>query len=269
MARRTKAAAAAKAASRTEGMRDELRVKLGEIEQIISDSRSFTLRSYYQLGKVVLEVRENPDVYGPDAWDQLCKALPGYRRTMQNAAIFRKNFTEAEFDELLQMRDEESGFAIQWSHVVLVLGIEDKKLRKQLLQQALKKKLDARDFHETVKAAMGGARRAGGRPVTMPDSLRGQVSQVYRVTRQWVQKGKLWLGLEGDGPSVFDNILQLDEPPDDETFDRLLELETLLEDMSHQLSAMKAAMRKAMKHADKLWREQQQKKQQGKEYAKI
>lgn len=240
-----------------ERMRDSLRVRLGEIEQLLADARHATLHHYYQLGKLLVDVKDNPQEYGDDAWELLEAALPAQRRTLRNAMLFAKHFSEKEFNQLLELRDETTGFALTWGHVIYVVTMDDESLRTSLLRQAFEQRLDPSSFHGLVKEVLGRGSRsnAGGRPATRPANLAAALRQAINTTRRWITKFEVYRGLAEEGQtSIFTEAVEA-SAQDEKVFDLLLEVSDLLIELADEVRAAKKEADKAVRDAERLRRE--------------
>lgn len=226
-AQRSPRAVAALQQEATENMNKPLKSQFEKIKRLFGNARDDTLRFYHQIGKLVLEVRQDPDKYGTGASALLEQALSTNKRQLRKAALFAEMYSDEKLQELIDLKSE-TGFSIHWGHMSYLLILTTEKQREEYARRAVANLWDPAALHAQVKRRVSGTRAAGhGRRHELPQTVHLQIRQMMDETRKW--NTKLLSVWAGDETNAFENIAQ--EPPDSFTQADLDNLNTLKEQL--------------------------------------
>lgn len=194
-------------------MPEALRVRLRRIEGTISDAVADNLRYYWSLGELCRDIRDNPETYlgedGTPGLRLLEEALSTQARTLRNSLRFVDLYDVEALAQLIDLKNEETGFRLHWGHVIYLLSVADETKRTSLGEQAVAKMLEPKALHDLIKKKTG---RSGGHGRTheMPKTLDAQLRQILSVTEQWQRKSDtVWNVEDEDQASVYGNLLML------------------------------------------------------------
>lgn len=199
-------------------MTPALRQKLNTLTRNMADRMTNNLEFYWKLGKLCVEIQDNPEQYlTPEqrAKHENPMVMLEYvldhqaAATLRKAVAFAEMYDEADFKVLAELRSEQvgrSGWRIQWGHMTFLVSVHDKRLRNRLENQAAEEALAPGELLSLIKAAHGGPRRAGGRPLAVPKTLKGGLGQVLETSRIYVQRANTtWMG---DKYHLYDALIE-------------------------------------------------------------
>lgn len=109
----------------------------------------------YRVGRVVAELKAEPEVYGHSAVQVAASALGQDEASLYRHARVAERWSASEFDALLgrRMRD---GSRPSWSHLVVLASIDSTSRRDQLLERMLDESLSVRRLEEVVRESGSG-----------------------------------------------------------------------------------------------------------------
>lgn len=233
---------AAMTASRTnaiEQMNTSLLRQFSRIEKSVNDLRAENLRYYHRIGIICEKIRQEPESFvGKDGTPGLRlveQALSTQARTLRKAAMFAREYNEAQLESLLGLVNTQTQFQLNWGHVSFLLTLATAEKRERYAQEAVEKMLDPGALHALIKKRN---QRSGGhgRKHEMPKTIAAQIRQILTISRAWAGKNKdVW---NGEEESVFANILNMpaaEMEPD--MVDQLQEIETLMQEISDASAA--------------------------------
>ena len=211
-------------------MNSALKRKFQKLDKQFADAREENLRFYYKLGCELIEIRNAPEVYTDRASALLEKAFATQKRTLRKAVQFADTYREAQFEELLALQHEGTGFRLHWGHLTYLLAAPTVEKGLSLAAQAVNSLWDPPALHAHMKSNPVGQRsgRGGGRPQKLPQTLHMQIRQMLQVCDGWVKKRKLWQA-DGEDGNVFSRIMQT--PPTNLNKDDLANLRKIAEQL--------------------------------------
>lgn len=109
----------------------------------------------YRVGRVVAELKAEPEVYGHSAVQLVAAALGQDEASLYRHARVAERWSPAEFDSLLARRMGD-GSPPTWSHLVVLASVESKSRRQQLLERLLDESLSVRRLEEVVRESGDG-----------------------------------------------------------------------------------------------------------------
>jgi hypothetical protein len=190
-------------------MNAKLKRKLRKIEKMVTDTREANLRFYYNMGRELIEARDDPDEYGRNALGKLERAMSTQKRTLRKTRQFAETYSPERLEALLALEHEGTGFRIHWGHLTYLLGLNTEKQQDTWAAKAVRNLWDPPTLHAQIKKRFPGRGVGGGRPHKLPATVHMQIRQMMEVTRNWVNKRHLW---DGADENVFANIIN--EAPD-------------------------------------------------------
>lgn len=232
------------------GMNAALRKKIARIERMISDTREATIRFYYHLGKEVRDIRHNPDgIYGERPLQQLEKVFGTTKRTLYKACTFAEVYSEAQVEALIALENTESGFRLNYQHVVYLLGLPTAALRDQFARRAVAESWEPKELMRAIQRYCGRSRvGAANRRHKLPTGLQQQLQQILDVTRTWHSKYiQLWA--DDSENSVLTSVLaEADEHLTAVMLDILLAVQDLLPTVEQELHDIQQPVARAIEH---------------------
>lgn len=236
-----------------EQMNSKLRRKFNQIEKMFTDSREQNLRFYHQLGRKLIEIREDPDGYGQNATALVEQAMQIQARTLRKARAFAETYSEEELEELIALTDEETGFRLHWGHMTYLLSVRTKQSRDSLARKAVRECLDPPALHAEIKRRYPNRGVGGGRPHRLPPTMHLQIRQMMTVLANLVAKRSLWNN-EDDELNVFVNIMNA--PPDgitDADRENLQEIQRVLPGLNRELTRMAEQIDQCCQRVDQVY----------------
>jgi hypothetical protein len=163
-----------------------------------------TIRDHYQLGEMVRDFVEDCNThfntkgrYGREAARQMTLALGNdFYGTILKAAKFVRAYTREEM-ELLCQRQNQDGRPITWSHIGILILVDDRKVRQELLDQAMGECWTCLDLFNEIKRRLNWGPDPRGRPMSTPKTLHKAVLQQESFADQFLARNsKVWEGAE-------------------------------------------------------------------------
>lgn len=239
--------------SRTEAieqMNTSLRRVFTRIEKSVNDLRAENLRYYHRIGSICEDIRSKPEEYvgkdGTAGLKLIEQALSTQARTLRKAAEFAREYTDEQLQQLLDLKNPDTGFQLHWGHVSFLLTLPNAEKRDKYAAEAVEKMLDPPALHDLIKKRT--QRKAGhGRKHEMPKTINAQIRQILTFCKAWIGKNTdVWNGVE---ESVFGNILNM--APDDMEPDMVTQLEevaTLMQTVSESANENIAKAQRVREH---------------------
>lgn len=167
-------------------MNEQLLDKKHKIKTLIDENTTSSIERIWRIGYLVNEVIDKPAKHGgDDAFELLVTALDsGNRSFLNQAAHFARDFDKDQLKTLLTMRFKHTRRPISWPYIQRVLDINDEAPRTLLLTQACENEWSPEEFSNAKSKLQGKLltdRHGGGRPVTVPSSLTGKLSNLEKV----------------------------------------------------------------------------------------
>lgn len=237
-----------------EQMPPKLLEKLGQIEGKLSDIRVQNIRYCYELGKVCLDIAESPEDYrghdGTAATELLERALATDKRVLRRATQFATEFDEEELERIIYLTDETTDFKLNWGHIMYLLTLDNEEQRWYFAYEAVQYMYDPATLHKVIKNFTQRG-QSHGRSHEMPASLAKQVTQMLRLTRQWVTKQReIWAA---ESVSVFNNLLAANrQQVSADMLTDLYELRDATRDMARESQENIAKLEQIIQHIESL-----------------
>jgi hypothetical protein len=243
--------------------------QLVKLEKMIGTTRENNLRFYHKLGDMLLEIERAQVKYTTQGYNLIEAALSIQKRTLRKAKSFARAYEKDQLKELIELKNEDTGFQLHWGHVDYLLTLKTERQRQQWAKQAVKQMWSPDILHDHIKKHYGERGNGGGRPHKLPGTVHAQIRQIKEFVRNFNYKSQnLWNGEENN---VFANIQ--DEPPDElnevdlDNLDELIdllpqmaliskELRPLAVQAKKRVEAVLKAREKATKEVDKAESEQ-------------
>ena len=228
-------------------MSHQLLKKFRRLERTLNDMRSANIRYYWDIGRICREIRDNAKYVGKDGENGLRlveRALSTQARTLRKAMQFADLYDEEAVRRLVNLRNDETGFRLNWGHVGYLVTLEAREQRERFAQEAVEKMLDPSTLAELIKRR---TERSGGhgRRHVMPPTVQAQLSQMLKVCRTWQAKNDtIWNGAE---ESVFGNLMTLPpEEVEEHMLEQLSELRTFMLTIQESAAANSGRIVRAM-----------------------
>ncbi len=223
-------------------MSPHLLSKFEDIRSFLIDEAISIFKRRHTLGKMVLQITNDPSKYGKRAIEQLSQLLSMDPSMLYNAKLFAERYTEKQLVELVEARNK-FGDALTWSHVVQLIRIPDPNQRNKLQQKAIDECLTYQELLKEIQKRKGGKSSRGGRPLAKPSSLDGYITQMDTMSTKWLKcYNEIWCG--GDKPI---NSLAAGIKEEDLNKDRFEQLRSIEDKMSSLSMASEHAARQLHK----------------------
>ena len=107
------------------------------------------MRARYKVGRIVGEVMDEAK-YGQNAVEVMEEKLRRDKKTLYRYARVAQLWPAAEFERLVRKKDA-AGLPVTWSHLEVLVEVEDGRVRKGLLSKALKKCWSVRTLRAEIE----------------------------------------------------------------------------------------------------------------------
>jgi hypothetical protein len=195
---------------------DELQSVVSEIDQIFGDVQVASLTAFWRVGKIITDVRNNPDIYltqeqrnsSVDGASLIISIFaPVYTADQLRGAVtfFERYPTEAEITRLLNLRcPDRPRWRMTVSHVQLLSQVTDDDQRNVLEEKCADEAYTARNLALELQEIRG-KQKNSGRAHRAPKGLKQQVLDLLQHQRRFIARSeKLWLAEDED--NIYDDI---------------------------------------------------------------
>jgi hypothetical protein len=173
-----------------QAMTPACRKKLKYFETWLRKEVSHTLRSRYELGLQVQELYEDErknggKLYGRNAIGRICKLLRWDDGVIRMALRFVRTFTPEDLERLCALVLP-GGEPLTWSHVRVLLTVDDATRQQELLERTAAEGWTCTELAREIKNLED--RPAGdgrGRPPRVPKDFDGAVAQQQQSAEEW------------------------------------------------------------------------------------
>src|SRR6516162_7216034 len=118
-----------------DGMMPALRKWFESVEDRITDMVQRGLLFYWKIGSEANDVRSDHKKYGEHAIESCVAALQEDKSVLYKAVRFFKAYDGDELKHLLSLRIQGTGRPILWSHVIVLITVENKAKREVYTQK--------------------------------------------------------------------------------------------------------------------------------------
>jgi len=155
------------------------------------------LKSRWELGnycnKIYEDEQENEGRrYGLRSIARLAAAVREDKSSLLLAIRFARCYTKEQRDTLCNVRRSD-GTPITWSHVRVLLQVDEAEGREELLARCVSESWTVEVLQREVQAITNrGKTTKAGAPVSRPKSIDGLLSQVGAFTEKIIKRGPIW-----------------------------------------------------------------------------
>lgn len=197
---------------------EEMQGVVSQIDQIFSDVQTSSLTAFWQVGQLIVDVRNNPDTYlTPEQQAahvdgaSLIFAIfaPIYTAEQLRGAVsfYERYPTEAEITRLLSLRcphPDRPRWRLTVSHVQLLSQVADDDQRATLENKCAEEAYTARNLALELQE-LRGKQKNSGRTHRAPKGLKQQIMDLLTHQRRFIARSeKLWLSEDSD--NIYDDI---------------------------------------------------------------
>ena len=187
----------------------------------LSDSHAEAIRVHRRIGEIALKYV--PEGTGGDKLFEALATAVGHRGSwLRRLRTFALEYTKREAEQLIRRAPR-----ITFSHVIHLLSVHDKEMRKQLEDTLGKHQWTPDELAGQIQEKLGGPRRSGGRPIQFPTEvvagLKRLLQDVKAIDRRWQE----WRGQLAESPQL-----------------KLAETKSLLIELSETFADLSASMEK-------------------------
>ena len=200
---------------------------VSEIENLFSDVQVASLTAFWQVGRLITEVRDDPDRYLTNAQRAahvdgasliISIFAPVYTADQLRSAVnfFEKYPSEAEITRLLGMRcPDRPRWRITTSHVQLLSQIADDNQRQAIESKCAEEAYTARTL-ATELQELRGKQKNSGRTHQAPKGIKQQIYDLLQHQRRFIARSEaLWLCEKSD--NIYDDVVNASPTKLDET----------------------------------------------------
>lgn len=197
---------------------EEMQNVVSQIDQIFADVQTSSLTAFWQVGRLIDDVKKNPDTYLTD--EQRASHVDGasllisifapiYTAEQLRGAVnfYERYSSESEITRLLSLRcpdPERPRWRLTVSHVQLLSQVSDDDQRATLESKCAEEAYTARSLALELQE-MRGKQKNSGRTHRAPKGLKQQLLDLLTHQRRFIARSeKLWLNEDDD--NIYDDI---------------------------------------------------------------
>lgn len=199
-------------------LREDMRKVIDRIGSILEKAQTDNLCAFWNIGRLVVEARDNPEKYLTDEQvaahvdvEALVVSVFGPVYTTEqirgSISIFEAYPSESELERLLSLRcPSRPQWRITASHAQLLAQIPDDSQRASVEERCAESAYNARLLAAELKELRGRKRGAGaGRPHEAPKGLKNQLADLIAHQKRFIARSEnLWLNEESD--NIYDEL---------------------------------------------------------------
>lgn len=159
-----------------------LKAKYDLLSEMADTSRTGAIRTHYNIGEIVKDIKDHPEIYGQDGIRHF-RIVFGPRMVNQDCR-FVEEFTSEEMDNICAIRNQSTGFTLTYEHVRLLLAsnLETKQQQIGYLNRAVKNNWDAKMMYKKIKEERESTNtQSHGRTHAVPRTKSELVNQMIRI----------------------------------------------------------------------------------------
>lgn len=197
---------------------EEMQGVVSQIDQIFSDVQTSSLTAFWQVGKLIMDVKNNPETYLTP--EQISSHVDGasliiaifapiYTAEQLRGAVnfFERYPSEGELTRLLSLRcphPDRPRWRLTVSHVQLLSQVSDDDQRATLESKCAEEAYTARNLALELQE-LRGKQKNSGRTHRAPKGLKQQLLDLLSYQRRFIARSqKLWLAEDSD--NIYDDI---------------------------------------------------------------
>jgi hypothetical protein len=197
---------------------EEMQGVVSQIDQIFSDVQTSSLTAFWQVGHLIMDVKNNPETYLTP--EQISSHVDGaslifaifapiYTADQLRGAVnfFERYPSEAEITRLLSLRcphPDRPRWRLTVSHVQLLSQVADDDQRSTLETKCAEEAYTARNLALELQE-LRGKQKNSGRTHRAPKGLKQQIMDLLTHQRRFITRSeKLWLSEDSD--NIYDDI---------------------------------------------------------------
>lgn len=197
---------------------EEMQGVVSQIDQIFADVQTSSLTAFWQVGQLITDVRNRPEVYLTDEQRSahvdgasliISIFAPIYTAEQLRGAVnfFERYPSEADITRLLSLRcpdPERPRWRLTISHVQLLSQVADDEQRATLEEKCVEEAYTARNLALELQE-LRGKQKNSGRTHRAPKGLKQQILDLLSHQRRFIARSeKLWLAEDND--NIYDDI---------------------------------------------------------------
>lgn len=173
--------AIAKRAQRTiAGMTEELRDVYTQIRDKLDQDSFAAVTLRYEIGVMLRDIREDEGKYGDAAMSQLSDALGISENVLWACHKLAMTWSSDEIQELIEQKNAKGG-RLTFSHLSMLSGLPDEKLRTKLVKACLSEAFTVEELSSEIRNVLGSKRSSGRRPPLAPHSPMAGLKQFAKL----------------------------------------------------------------------------------------
>lgn len=199
-------------------LREDMKKVIDRIGSILEKAQTDNLCAFWNIGRLVVEARDNPEKYLTDEQiaahvdvEALVVSVFGPVYTTEqirgSISIFEAYPSESELERLLSLRcPSRPQWRITASHAQLLAQIPDDSQRAAVEERCAESAYNARLLAAELKELRGRKRNVGaGRPHEAPKGLKNQLADLIAHQKRFIARSEnLWLNEESD--NIYDEL---------------------------------------------------------------
>lgn len=229
-------------------MNNALRSVFDKVDAADGQIAVAAMEYYYDVGTELNNVVAHPDKYltaeqranNVDPLALLMQAFGASRDAKSRAMMFARLYDRRDMARLLDTKSKKHPeWRFQWAHIRHLISIDPKHENSQLRRDFEDRTRDngwtSAELADAIVEHYNGKRRSGGRPLSIPKTLGGQLTQVLEMSELFVRRSReVW---NGEKHSIFTNVMQQPRA-------------ALTEETERRVTAIRNRMQEVRKEAD-------------------
>jgi hypothetical protein len=165
-------------------MTPALRQCYKQISGLLFDADKNIIIARHKTGKIIQDILDTEDnsKFGKDAAGQLAVALAIPKQDLYRCKVFADTYADGDVKKLVT-KTTAGGRRLKWSHVDLIIRIQDDKLRRKMLDRVFANDWSVRELSDAIKDKLGKRGKGKGRPRATPSTPQGAIALLAKQAK--------------------------------------------------------------------------------------
>lgn len=165
-------------------MTPALRQRYKQISGLLADVDKDAITARHKTGKIIQDILDAEDnsKFGKNAAGQLAVALDIRKQDLYRCKAFADTYSDSDVKKLIA-RTTVGGRRLKWSHVDLIIRIQDDKLRIKMLELVFTNDWSVRELSDAIKDKLGKRGKGKGRPRATPSTPQGAIALLAKQAK--------------------------------------------------------------------------------------
>lgn len=154
---------------------------------IANEVATGVLTAYRAVGELIATISQDQEKYKPGAVELFAQASGVSVATFYKARALFEQYTEDEF-KVLSTSQGPNKVRLNWSHVISLLSVSDKKARLNFQNKAIEHGWTAEQLHAAIQEKYGNRREGSGRQFAQPKTVMQGVVNFCEFTGELLKR---------------------------------------------------------------------------------